>query len=258
MFRTICLSSLAALLLASSASATTTIVDGYHGGTANNPFWANSDVIGLNEHWDVNKMEVTLDTENNLVTVAVFSQFFDNVGRRGVELGDLFISTNGWNPFGTAPYNQDDASNGEQWELAAVLDDHGPSLPTSEELGVSYLGKSGSLAVYEVLPGNIELANLPGGDFRQGQEAQYNPGQQAALFTGRWEITDILNDPYDVLTLTFAVSPDFFSLFTNFGFHWTMTCGNDVIEGGAEVPEPATVALMGLGLMGLLPRRKKD
>ena len=29
------------------------------------------------------------------------------------------------------------------------------------------------------------------------------------------------------------------------GFHWTMQCGNDVIEGAAPVPEPATMLLLG-------------
>jgi len=71
---------------------------------------------------------------------------------------------------------------------------------------------------------------------------------------------------HNFLEISFDV-PDFFEdaltneQFGGIGLHWTMECGNDVITVQdntpfAPVPEPSTFALLGMGILGGLLRKK--
>ncbi len=56
-------------------------------------------------------------------------------------------------------------------------------------------------------------------------------------------------------TATFDLSALGFDV-TSITAHWTMSCGNDVVEGTANVPEPSTLLLLAGGLFGLIGGRR--
>lgn len=252
MFRCETLAILAGLLLVPvSAFATpVTITDTYIGGTPTHESWAGQDVVGTLSSYDVREM--VIDRSATSLSVAIYSSYFNNVGSDGTRLGDLFISTNGWHPYGPAPYLEDRFGQGEHMELVAVLSDHGEATTGAQD----YLGHEGDISLYEVNDANVILS-AANGIYRAGQEVQYAANGQAALITGHWSIQDVAGSEYDRLVITFNF-PSSVAFGAELGFHWGMTCGNDVIEGGASVPEPATVVLLGSGLvLGLRRRTRK-
>ncbi len=209
------------------------IPDDYIGETPTDSAYKDSDIIGEPKYFDVSKMEVSFFADNTL-RVDIYSRYFNNIGMYGTQLGDLFLSTNG--------YQGED----ERWEYALKLDNYLPKNTTT-----------GNISLYTVIDGNIRYS-FARGTYRQGQEVQYNPiGQTTPLATGSWSLNNIGgSDTDDFLRFTIAYR-DFGNVST-YGLHWGMTCGNDVIEGAAPVPEPSAMLLFGTGLMGLggILRRK--
>jgi len=220
------------------------ILEYKNGRQVENVSYDNQDVIG--SEYDITAMSVDIDDPN--FTVNITSTYFNgHVGQYGIELGDLFISTDGYNPNPDSELDQ--LGNGEIWEYGVVLDNH--------------LGTGGDLSLYSIDPtgyydqivtSHVYVDEWSGWYYRSNQEVQVNTDNaQLVGSIGTWGISGN--------TLSFNMNNDFISGANEIGLHWTMTCGNDVIEGSVtqNVPEPGMVSLIGFSLLSfaVFKRRKK-
>lgn len=241
----------------SSASATA-VTDTYQGGNGH----GYGDVISGSgvKIFNVDGMEGSL--AGNQLTVIIHTNFAGHAGvdaqwtknRTGIGYGDLFLST-GWTPNGSSPYANDNAGNGNHWTYAFSL---GDPMDNTGGTGTVYALGAGT-------PGNHNPDVLLSNDFmdcagkciyRDGQAVAVNKSRATALDnTGSWTVGNgFLSFTFDMEGLD--LDPN------SFGFHWTMYCGNDVIEGLDPVtvaePESAGIFLLGIGLIGLgLMRRRR-
>lgn len=244
----------AALLLGLSAVANAdpvVIEDNYYGGDDH----GYGDVIGSAAKFDIFRAE--LSQAGNILTVNIYTNF---AGRAddglfagytenglGIGYGDLFLAS-AWNPSGDAPYLADNNVNGTVWQYGFSLDNRW-----------SAAGGVGDL--YELSGSNDDSALLSddlmsGATYRNGQEVAVDLSDAAANFrdqlnSGTWSVED------DHLSFMIDLSGSDLSLANGIALHWDMTCGNDVIEGYAEVPEPGSLALLALGLIGAGVARRR-
>ena len=237
------------------SAAPVTISDTYVGGMPTNSGWYGADIVGENQYFGIDSMSVGLT--GGTLSVGIVSNYFDNVGLYNTFMGDLFISTKGWTPFGSGPgYSEDDAFNGTHWNYVLHLSDNG-SAAARTGTSTNYLGTSGVAYLYAIpdymnpaVAPYLTLSSAPSGYiYRAGQVVSYNPGNAIpALALGSWSITDLGGGSGQ---LNFNIGLGSLGVLgSDLGLHWGMSCANDVIEGRAAVPEPATAALF---LTGLLP-----
>lgn len=252
--------------IATPAISQVVFTDDYWGGVPTNANY-NLDVIGESTVFDITG--ATLSLGANSLTINIAANYFDNILNNsssllGTQMGDLFISTDGleWTTGGAATLNDYFGSGNETtWEYAVVLD------PRKNNQGLLDVFKDGepnadnaiSSEIFEVYEDQI-LLSAANGIYRANQEYAYDPANQQSVSTASWYISD----DYKLLSITLNNINSFLGDASDLGFHWTMSCGNDVIEFAFEnpsvppVPEPSTIgiaAVVGVLAIGLVRRR---
>lgn len=210
--------------------------------------WDGKDIIGDDFRFDVSKTEVT-NSGGNLI-VDVYTTFLDDINYLGAELGDLFISTDAYNP--VVPTDNDYYYNGEDWEYALVLDSHNSSGGGDLFL---YTVDMGNRTVGDSNTGNIKLSDdyfsSPPFHYRQGQEVRIDvdvPSHDTGL-TGSWSVYGLSSPGNSDDYLRFEIALSAFGDDVPRCFHWAPTCANDVIEGC--IPDASALILLGSAMIGV-------
>ena len=248
-----------ALLMAGTAYSQVVLQDEYWGGLAvhNDEEINPRDVVGDKDIFDLTMMEVgMMDGNLNVTLYGNYFKFINPLTRTdevlGTTLGDLFISIDGVAWTGTGKDTAYDFIGGAtetSWEYAVVLGTYGAP---GDDLSGEKMG-----SVHQIGDGDTIVQSDP------GEYTTYRANQAVTLETQSEAVGDaswFMDAEEGLLSITIQ---DFGSIFSGYkmeqlGFHWTMSCGNDVLEGSPEVPEPATVGLLAVGgLLGVLMIRRR-
>ena len=248
----------------------TTIMDNYIGAGYS------GDVYGEVQKYDIDKM--TVSRTGTLLTVNIFTAFYDYIGDNDIRLGDLFLAagdSNVWQPNDNSPYFGDHFSSGSNhntgtnWQYAFDLGSEGGDRLNAQN-GSQYNGWLRDVNKADVVDSNA-YHGYDGS--RDDQGVIMKNGSYNAYSSSKWSVGnkayEINGIGYGALSFTMDVSGTALATANQIEFRWAMSCANDIIEGFASatlpggggdnsttVPEPQTILLMLLGITGIIYRRK--
>jgi hypothetical protein len=247
------LAAVTALALFSPIAASAGVIDDlYWGGNGHNY----GDVIGDTATYGISSAAVT--RSGSVLTIRIATGFAGQAGDaawagpHGIGYGDVFLAP-AWTPSGSdAQHSNDNAASGTQWTYGFNLADR-------------WSTTGGAFTLYAMTGSNVD--NILNSEsfltcaigsacfYRDGQATAVNTASATVLdtgLTGTWSMT-----AGSELVFSIDAAGSALANYSTIAMHWGETCQNDVIEGATDVPEPASLALFALGLLGVAGARKR-